>query len=134
MWIGQKIADSTRAREDSTAVDLGITTIGGKTVAAETRGEDRNLPLYGPFGDFWYPNAGDRVLVIKGGVTGEEQCVAGVEQGESPEDLAAGDICIQTGEASLYLHADGRIDLTGTLYVNGTLYKPCTCETLVPAE
>ena len=52
----------------------------------------------------------------------------------SQEDLAAGDICIQTGEASLYLHADGRIDLTGTLYVNGTLYKPCTCETLVPAE
>ena len=134
MWIGQKIADSTRAREDSTAVDLGITTIGGKTVAAETRGEDRNLPLYGPFGYFWYPNAGDRVLVIKGGVTGEEQCVAGVEQGESPEDLAAGDICIQTGEAPLYLHADGRIDLTGTLYVNGTLYKPCTCETLVPVE
>ena len=81
MWIGQKIADSTRAREDSTAVDLGITTIGGKTVAAETRGEDRNLPLYGPFGYFWHPNAGDRVLVIKGGVTGEEQCVAGVEQG-----------------------------------------------------
>ena len=134
MWIGEKIAGGTRAREDSTAADLGITTIGGESAAVETRGEDRNVPVYGPGGYFWQPKAGERVLVIKGGVAGAEQCVAAAEQAEAPEDLEPGDVYIRAGEASVRLHSGGRIDLTGTLYVNGTLYKPCTCETLVPAE
>ena len=132
MWIGKKIADGTRIREDSTAVDLGVTTIGGESAAVETRGEDRNVPVYGPKGYFWQPEAGDRVLVIKGGVAGGEQCVAAAEQGEAPEDMEPGDICLRSGEAVLHFHRDGRIDLTGTLYINGTLYKPCQCETTVP--
>ena len=134
MWIGQKIADGTRVREDSTAVDLGVTTIGGESAAVETRGEDRNVPVYGPKGYFWQPEAGDRVLVIKGGVAGAERCVAGTEQKEAPEDLAPGDVYLRAGEASIHLQSGGRIDITGTLYINGSLYKPCTCETLVPAE
>ena len=132
MWIGRKIADSTRAREDSTAADLGITTIGGSAAAVETRGEDRGLPVYGPGGYCWQPKAGDKVLVIKGGVTGAEQCVAAAEQGETPEGMEPGDVCIRSGDASLYLHSDGRIDLNGALYINGTIYKPCECETTVP--
>ena len=132
MWIGEKIAGSTRPREDSTAVDLGITTIGGASAAVETRGEDRAVPVYGPGGYFWQPRAGERVLVIKGGVAGAEQCVAAAEQGEAPEDLEPGDVCIRSGEASLCLRSDGRIDLSGTLYINGTIYKPCECETVVP--
>ena len=132
MWIGEKIAGSTRAREDSTAADLGITTIGGREVAVETRGEDRGLPVYGPGGYCWQPKAGDKVLVIKGGVTGAEQCVAAAEQDEAPEGMEPGDVCIRSGDASFYLHSDGRIDLNGVLYINGTIYKPCECETTVP--
>ena len=132
MWIGQKIAASTRPREDSTAVDLGVTTIGGEAVAVETRGEDRDLPVYGPGGYFWQPKAGDRVLVIKGGVDGAERCVAAAEQGEAPEGMEPGDVCIRAGDASICLHSDGRVDIAGTLYINGSLYKPCECENTVP--
>ena len=132
MWIGEKIAGSTRPREDSTAADLGITTIGGASAAVETRGEDRAVPVYGPGGYFWQPKAGERVLVIKGGVAGGEQCVAAAEQGEAPEGMEPGDVCIRAGEASLYLRSDGRIDLTGALYINGAIYKPCECESPVP--
>ena len=132
MWIGKEMARATRPREDSTAVDLGITTIGGTSVAAETRGEDRDLPVYGPGGYFWQPKAGDQVLVIKGGVSGDEQCVAGTAQVEPPEDMEPGDICLSNGAASIYLHASGRIDIDGTLYINGVEYKPCTCATVVP--
>ena len=132
MWIGQKIAASTRPREDSTAADLGVTTIGGANAAVETRGEDRNVPVYAPGGYFWQPKAGDRVLVIKGGVTGAEQCVAAAEQGEAPDGMEPGDVYLCAGEASLYLHSNGRIDVNGALYINGAIYKPCECETTVP--
>lgn len=132
MWIGKEMAKATRPREDSTAVDLGVTTIGGESVAVETRGEDRDLPVYGPGGYFWQPKAGDQVLVIKGGVSGDEQCVAGAAQVEPPEDMEPGDIYLSSGEASIYLHANGRIDIEGDLYINGTEYKPCTCVPVVP--
>ena len=93
---------------------------------------DRDLPVYGPGGYFWQPKAGDQVLVIKGGVSGDEQCVAGAAQVEPPEDMEPGDIYLSSGEASIYLHANGRIDIEGDLYINGTEYKPCTCVPVVP--
>ncbi len=132
MWIGKQIAESARPREDSTAVDLGVTTIGGGRAAVETRGEDREVPVYGPGGYFWQPRAGERVLVIKGGVGGAEQCVAGAEQGEAPDGMEPGDVYIRSGGASLYLHGDGRIELTGSLTINGEPYKPCVCSITVP--
>lgn len=132
MWIGKQMAETTRPREDSTAVDLGVTTIGGTSVAAETRGEDRDLPVYGPGGYFWQPKVGDQVLVIKGGVSGDEQCVAGTAQVGAPATMGPGDIYLSSGSASIYLHVDGRIDIEGDLYINGTKYKPCLCETVVP--
>jgi len=127
MWLGKQLADSTRPREDSTAVDMGITTIGGARAAVETRGENRDLPVYGPGGYIWQPRAGDKVLVVKGGVSGAEQCVVAREQETAPEDMAQGDVYIQAGGASVWLHSSGRIDISGDLYVNGMPYRPCTC-------
>lgn len=126
MWIGKEMARATRPREDSTVVDLGVTTIGGASAAVETRGEDRDLPVYGPGGYFWQPKAGDKVLVIKGGVSGDEQCVAGAAQAEPPENMEKGDIYISNGATSIYLHASGRIDIDGSLYINGVEYRPAS--------
>ena len=110
----------TERRADRMDAELGTVTIGGVPAAVETCGEVRNLPVFGPGGYAWAPRRGDRVLVIKGGPGGEEQCVAAAEIGE--EKLEPGEILIRTGDASLRLKADGRIDLDGDLYINGEPY------------
>ena len=131
MWIGRKIADSTRAREDSTAADLGITTIGGKR-RWRPGGRTKRCRCTAPGATAGSPGPGTGCWSSRAASPAQEQCVAAAEQGEAPEGMEPGDVCIRSGEASLYLHSDGRIDLTGALYINGTIYKPCECESTVP--
>ena len=100
--------------------EIGIVTIGGNPAAVETRGEVRDLPVFGPGGYAWAPRREDRVLVIKGGPGGQEQCVTAAESVE--KELEPGDIAIRTGEDSLTLKENGRIELTGDLFINGEPY------------
>ena len=112
MWTERQTRGS-----GETEAEIGRVTIGGNPAAVETRGEVRDLPVYAPGGYFWTPRRGDRVLVIKGGPGGAEQCVAAMEQaGAAPEQ---GDVALRTDGASLVLRADGRIELTGQLWING---------------
>ena len=114
---------------------MGMTTIGGEQTGVVTRGEVRDLPVYGPGGYVWLPENGKAVLVIKGGPGGEEQCVAGMRQREAPQGMKPGESYLYGPEGnSVYLKADGtvelrggRIDIWGSLMVNGKPYKPCTC-------
>lgn len=99
--------------------ELGVVTIGGNPAAVETRGEVRNLPVFGPGGYVWMPRRGQRVLVLKGGPGGEEQCVAAAEQEEFP--LLPGEIALRTRKAALVLRPGGEIELSGLIYMNGTL-------------
>ena len=73
MWISQKM----RPAPSTVDADLGVTTIAGSNVGVVTRGEVRDLPVYGPGGCVWMPENGSAVLVIRGGPGGEELCVAG---------------------------------------------------------
>ena len=107
----------TEKQNREAETEIGRVTIGGNPTAVETRGEIRNLPVYGPGGYFWTPRQGDRVLVIKGGPGGEEQCVVATEQQKM--DLEQGDIALRSAGASLVLRADGRIELRGKLWING---------------
>ena len=109
-----------RREEWPVGAELGTVTIGGDPAAVQTCGEVRDLPVYGPGGYHWAPKRGDSVLVIKGGPGGEEQCIAGAASGG--EMLEPGEILIRTGEATLRMSADGRIDLNGNLYINGEPY------------
>lgn len=129
MWLSRRMKESVPVMD----ADLGVTTIAGKTMGVMSKGEVRSLPVYGPGGYAWMPEADSGVLVIKGGPGGEEQCVAGVEQ-KIQNGMQAGEVCITTsGGNMIYLKRNGEIELRGKisiqgeLAVNGEAYRPCSC-------
>jgi len=124
MWLSRQM----RSALPTADADLGVTTIAGDRVGVMTRGEVRALPVYGPGGYIWMPSNGSAVLVIKGGPGGEEQCVAAMRQPEIPEGMQPGEVYLYgPGGNSIYLRANGAVDIRGNLTVNGEAYKPCTC-------
>ena len=124
MWLSKQM----RQPPPTADADLGVTTIAGKSVGVLTRGEVRELPVYGPGGYVWLPENGAAVLVVKGGPGGEEQCVAGVRQGEAPDGMKPGELYLYgPGGNSIYLRANGEVAVRGSLTINGVPYKPCEC-------
>ena len=138
MWLSKQIKP-VAATSDA---DLGVTTISGEQVGVVTRGEVRDLPVYGPGGYLWTPPNGAAMLVVKGGPGGEEQCVAGMKPLKAPGSINPGEVCIYgPGGNSVYLRQDGSVEIRGTkvsisgtavsvsgsLVINGTPYRPCTC-------
>ena len=131
MWLSRQMKTAMPTAD----ADLGVTTIGGEQAGVVTRGEVRALPVYGPGGYAWLPENGMAVLVIKGGPGGEEQGVAAARQ-SAPEEMKPGEVYLYgPGGNAVYLRQNGtvelrgRIDIQGSLSVNGEPYKPCTCGT-----
>ncbi|MEA4941370.1 MAG: hypothetical protein VB094_02365 [Oscillibacter sp.] len=133
MWLSRQ----TRPKAAASGSDLGVTSISGESVGVVTKGEVRQLPVYGPGGYSWQPATGETVLVIKGGTGGEESCVVGVKQGKAPGGLLPGEVYIHAKSGSVYLKNNGtvevqgngivlkgRVDVSGSLYVNGVLCQP----------
>ena len=138
MWLSKQIKPVTATSD----ADLGVTTISGEQVGVVTRGEVRDLPVYGPGGYLWTPPNGAAVLVIKGGPGGEEQCVAGMKPQKAPASVGPGEVRVYgPGGNSVYLRQDGSVEIggtkvsisaaavsvSGTLTINGAPYRPCTC-------
>lgn len=147
MWLSKQMKSEVPTAD----ADLGMTTIAGENAGVVTRGEVRDLPVYGPGGYVWLPESGATVLVIKGGPGGEEQCVVGARQSEGPAGMQPGEIYLHgAGGGSVYLRADGSMEvqtggtlevrtegtlelkgdtvsIEGLLLINGTRYKPCEC-------
>lgn len=136
MWLSKQ----ARPVAATSGSDLGVTSISGESAGVVTKGEVRQLPIYGPGGYAWRPATGETVLVIKGGTGGEESCVAGAKQGDAPDGFQPGEVYIHTKSGSVYLKnsgtvevqgsgivLNGRVAVNGLLYVNGVLYRPCTC-------
>ena len=137
MWLSRQIKPAPATSD----ADLGITTISGQKVGVVTRGEVRDLPVYGPGGYLWTPANGAAVLVIKGGPGGEEQCVAGARPPEEVPDIEPGEVYLYgPGENTVYLKKDGSVEIRGSrvsvtgelsvdgqLTVNGRPYAPCDC-------
>ena len=122
MWLSKQMKPAPATAD----ADLGVTTIAGDRVGVVTRGEVRDLPVYGPGGYLWTPGSGTAVLVIKGGPGGEEQCVAGARPARPPVDIQPGEVYLYgPGGNSIYLRQDGRVDISGRLVVNGEPYRPC---------
>ena len=131
MWLSRQMKTAMPTAD----ADLVVTTIGGEQAGVGTRGEGRALPVYCPGGYAWLPENGMAVLVIKGGPGGEEQCVAAARQ-SAPEEMKPGEVYLYgPGGNAVYLRQNGtvelrgRIDIQGSLSVNGEPYKPCTCGT-----
>ena len=124
MWLSRQM----RSAPPTADADLGRTTIAGRSAGVVTRGEVRALPVYGPGGYVWMPENGAAVLVIKGGPGGEEQCVAGMEQGQIPAGMLPGEVYLYgPGGNSVYLRRDGGVEIRGALTINDAPYRPCTC-------
>ena len=122
MWLSKQM----RPVPPTADADLGVTTIAGDSVGVVTRGEVRQLPVYGPGGYIWMPENGSAVLVIKGGPGGEEQCVAGMRQLEPPGDMQPGEVYLcGPRDNSIYLRKNGRVEIRGQLIINGLAYVPC---------
>ncbi|MEG0778964.1 MAG: hypothetical protein RRY95_05180 [Oscillospiraceae bacterium] len=125
MWLSKQL--TANRQEEQAGADLGVTTIGGGSVGALTRGELRELPVFSPGGILWQPQTGETVLVIRGGTGGEEQCIAGVEQKKALAGLKPGELYLfSTGGASIYLRRDGRVEIDGDLLINGIPFKACS--------
>lgn len=120
MWLSEKLRDR---RETEGAGELGVVSIAGASPAVLSRGEERSLPVLAPGGLRWRPRSGETVLVVKGGALGAERYLVGRVQQES-ETVEPGEVCIVSDGASICLRADGRIELTGELYINGAAYVP----------
>lgn len=137
MWLSRQIKPAAATAD----ADLGITTISGQKVGVVTRGEVRDLPVYGPGGYLWTPANGTAVLVVKGGPGGEEQCVAGARPLEEAPKIEPGEVYLYgPGGNTVYLKQDGSVEIkggrvsvtgelsvTGQLTVNGQPYAPCNC-------
>ncbi len=147
MWIARKFSDQRREELEGAMTDMGVTTIGGGAAAVLTRGEQRDLETFSPGGVIWQPQAGDTVLVARGGVGCQEQCVlAAGSRGKEPEGMVPGELYLYAAEGgSIYLKSDGsiaisgpveikgdvklvgRVDIIGSLFINGIPYRPCVC-------
>lgn len=115
MWLSKTIALRQRASQESTAADMGVTTIGGGSASVMTKGEQRELEVFAPGGLVWQPRAGDTVLVVKGGTGCQEQCVVAANTASAaPKNLAPGELFLYScGKASIHLCKDGSIVVKG---------------------
>lgn len=119
MWLAER---TKTPRPGGTDADFGVTSIAGQRAGVVTRGESREVPVYGPGGYVWIPENGSAVLVIKGGPGGEESCAAGMKLPPAPEGMQPGEVLIHSaGGASAYLKNDGTIELRGSVSVTGGL-------------
>lgn len=111
MWLSDRRRPE---REGEEPVQMGVVTLSGDPAGVWTGSERRNAVVFGPAGYIWQPELGQEVLVLK---TGEGYCVAGARSGDPGEIVVR-----SSGGASVALHRDGSIDLTGTvLRFNGTV-------------
>ena len=102
MWLAQSMKQAVPTAD----ADQGISTIVGDQMGVVTRGEVRQLPIYGPGGYVWLPESGASVLVIKGGPGGEEQCVCGAGGGPKGDAARGGLYLRPKGQQCVF--AEGR--------------------------
>ncbi|WP_297210154.1 hypothetical protein [uncultured Flavonifractor sp.] len=115
MWIAEK---SRSRQEPEPAAQLGQVTLPEDPAGVYLDGERRNLPVFAPGGYVWRPSRGRQVLVIKTGAGGALPCVAG-ERCSDQWELEEGEVLLHSGKAVLHLRADGTVNITGSLTVNG---------------
>lgn len=115
MWIAER---SRHRQEPESMAAVGQVTLSGDPAAVWLAGERRNVPVFAPGGYVWRPCRGEQVLVLKTGEQGEAPCVLG-ERCQNKWELEEGEVLLHSGKAVLHLKADGTVDITGKLTVNG---------------
>ena len=121
MWLSRKLTQ--HEMQNTASAQSGTVTVEGAESAVYTDGEERDVRVASPRGFFWKPGNGENVLVIKGGVFGEEAYIVGAVQ-QDDAALNAGEIRIASarGDAEIVLKNSGRIDINGSVFINGEPY------------
>lgn len=120
MWLSKKLTQ--HEMQNAASAQSGTVTVEGAEAAVYTSGEDRNVKVASPRGFFWKPRNGENVLVIKGGVFGEDAYIVGAVQQDGGA-LAAGEVRIASaGGAEIVLRNSGRVDINGSVFINGEPY------------
>lgn len=115
MWISKKTAEAEGER--GSPARLAEITIGGSSAAAGTDGESRSLNVVSMGGYFWRPAPGETALILD--CADGASVVAGVSQTENEDGLAAGEVRVSSGGASVTLKNDGSILVSGDLSLSG---------------
>lgn len=121
MWLSRKLAQ--HEMQDTASAQDGTVTITGGETAVFSGGEKREVQTASPGGIEWVPKKGMDVLLLRGGVLGEEAYVVGAVA-QKAEGLEPGEVRIYSAKAGteIILHNSGRIDINGDLFVNGMPY------------
>ena len=123
MWLSRKL--SQHEMQDVASAQGGTVTIEGEETAVFSSGEKREVKTVGPGGYEWQPRKGEDVLIVRGGIFGEESYAVGVPE-QTGEALEPGEVRIRSAAAGteIVLHNNGRIDINGVLFINGMPYLP----------
>ena len=118
MWLSKKLA--AHELQDVASAQDGTVTIEGGELAVFSSGEKREVKTVGPGGYEWQPRKGEDVLIVRGGIFGEESYAVGVPE-QTGEALEPGEVRIRSAAAGteIVLHNNGRIDINGLLFING---------------
>ena len=117
MWLSKKLA--AHELQDVASAQDGTVTIEGGELAVFSSGEKREVKTVGPGGYEWQPCKGEDVLIVRGGIFGEESYAVGVPE-QAGEALAPGEVRIRSAAgAEIVLRNSGRIDINGLLFING---------------
>ena len=121
MWLSRKLTQ--HEMQNTASAQSGTVTVEGAEAAVYADGEERDAAVVSPRGFFWRPMNGEKVLVIKGGVFGEEAYIVGAVQ-EDAGALSTGEVRIASvdGNAEIVLRNSGRIDINGSVFINGEPY------------
>ena len=123
MWLSKKLA--AHELQDVASAQDGTVTIEGGELAVFSSGEKREVKTVGPGGYEWQPRKGEDVLIVRGGIFGEESYAVGVPE-QTGEALEPGEVRIRSAAAGteIVLRNSGRIDINGALFINGMPYLP----------
>lgn len=120
MWTSNQARQAAERPEG--CAQVGVVTVSGSETGVYLNGERRWLPVFAPGGYRWRPGVGEHVLVLKAGAEGEEPCVLGREA-DNGTDLAPGEAELYAQGCSVRLDRHGRVELNGTVTVNGVELK-----------
>ena len=118
--MSETFLSKTRRRERD-GCESGTVTVYDRGYGVLGEGEIRGVGLCCPGGYLWRPALGQRVLVVKTGPGPDTGKVIGAEQAAAPVEPEAGEVCIYSPTACVWLKNDGSIQLRGTVDVVGLL-------------
>lgn len=129
MWVSKQ---TKKSKDNSGGARVGFVTAGGQESGVYLGTQRCWLPVMAPGGYRWRPGTGEQVLVLKTGVDGESACVL-ARQEEPGEELQPGEVEVYAPNCRVRLTGDGRVDVHGKVYVNGTALEDMVSQVVAAA-